>query len=291
VIPFRGDAAAARRLLTGLSRLELATGDEVIVADNSAEAAAVRAMGEDREATATIGGTVRIVPARAERSSYHARNAGAGAARSDWLLFMDADCAPSPGLLEAYFAQRIPDRCGAVAGQILGDPQQRSLAARYARSRRLFDHSGGLIRAETGGAAAGNLLVRGVAFRELGGFAEGIRSGGDLDLCRRLHLAGWELGYRPSAVVHHRHRESLASLLGAVVRYGAGARWLNERYPGSSPRWPLLTGLRGAARDVAHAAIRGHWEPALYRGIDGLGLIGHNVGYLGRGNEVTKRAR
>ena len=103
------------------------------------------------------------------------------------------------------------------------------------------------------------------------------------------HLAGWELGYRPRAVVHHRHRESLASLLGAVVRYGAGARWLNERYPGSSPRWPLRTGLRGAARDVAHAAIRGHWERALYRGIDGLGLIGHNVGYLGRGNEVTKR--
>jgi GT2 family glycosyltransferase len=291
VIPFRGDAAAARRLLTGLSRLELATGDEVIVADNSADGSARQAVGDGVGVAAGIAETVRAVPATAERSSYHARNAGAGAARSDWLLFMDADCAPSPGLLEAYFAQPIPDRCGAVAGQILGDPQQRSLAARYARSRRVFDHSEGLIRAETGGAAAGNLLVRGVAFRELGGFAEGIRSGGDLDLCRRLHLAGWELGYRPGAVVHHRHRESLASLLGAVVRYGAGARWLNERYPGSSPRWPLLTGLTGAARDVAHAAIRGHWERALYRGIDGLGLIGHNVGYLGRGNEVTKRAR
>jgi mycofactocin glycosyltransferase len=282
VIPFGGDTAGAGRLLNTLSRLELESGDEVIVADNSADGAMASARRERPP---------RVISAARERSSYHARNVGARVARRDWLLFMDADCEPAPGFIDAYFAEPIPDRRGAVAGQILGDPEQRSLAARYARSRRLFDHSEGLIRAEAGAAAAGNLLVRGVAFRALGGFAEGIRSGGDLDLCRRLHLAGWSLGYRPGAVVHHRHRESLACLLGAVVRYGAGARWLNERYPGSSPRWPLLKGFIGAARDAWAAAVRRHWRPALYRLIDGLGLIAHNVGYLGRGNEVTTRGR
>jgi GT2 family glycosyltransferase len=281
VIPFRGDNADAGRLLRALLRLELSGADEVIVADNS-PGGTMASFARDC--------TPRVVRATMERSSYHARNAGAAVARSDWLLFMDADCEAAPALIHTYFAESIPDRCGAVAGQILGDPEQRSLAARYARSRRLFDHSDGLIRADAGAAAAGNLLVRALAFRELGGFAEGIRSGGDLDLCRRLALAGWELGYRPRAVVHHRHRESLVSLLGAVVRYGAGASWLNQRYPGSSPRWQLAPGLRGAVRDAWTAAIRGRWRPALYRVIDALGLIAHNVGYLG-GNEVTRQAR
>lgn len=286
VVPFRGDGAAARRLLTSLSRLEPAAGDELIIADNSAE----QVLADPRQMGPGVGATVRVVPATAERSSYHARNAGAAAAQNGWLLFMDADCGPAPGLLEAFFARAIPSRCGAVAGQILGDPEQRSLAARYARSRHLFDHARGLIRPEHGGAAAGNLLVRRTAFIQVGGFTEGIRSGGDLDLCRRLRLAGWGLEFRPAALVHHRHRETLPSLLGAMARYGAGARWLNRRYPGSSPRWSLGRGLGGATRDAAGAAAQGRWEPALYRSIDGLGLIAHNLGYLS-GNELRRRAR
>ncbi len=265
----------------------MAPGDELIVADNSRGQILRDGGGTAREMAATA----RVVPATAERSSYHARNVGAAAAaRSDWLLFMDADCDPVPRLLKAYFAEPIPGRCGAVAGQILGDPEQHSLAARYSRSRHLFDQDRGLIRPEQGVAAAGNLMVRGAAFAELGGFAEGIRSGGDLDLCRRLRLAGWALGYRPEAEVRHHHRESLPSLWGAVARYGAGARWLNQRYPGSSPRWPLIDGLAGTARDVARLVASARGEAALYRALDGLGLIAHNLGYLS-GNELRRRAR
>jgi GT2 family glycosyltransferase len=270
VVPFRGDRAAAERLCVALGCLDLQPGDEVIVADNTGRG----------KAGHLAAGRVRVVPATRERSSYHARNEGARAAEGEWILFLDADCRPEPNLLDAYFAQPVPNGCAAVAGQILGEPDQRSFIARYARSRRLFDHAEGLIRADGGGAAAGNLMVRRTAFSAIGGFTEGIRSGGDLELCRRLQAAGWRLEFRPDALAHHRHRASLPSLLSAIARYGAGARWLNERYPGSSPPWPLQLGLLSAARDVAARLRERRVEEAAFRSVDGLGLVAHRVGYV-----------
>jgi GT2 family glycosyltransferase len=269
VVPFRGDRAAADRLRAALECLELRDGDGVVVADNTGDGLAAFIAGEG----------IRVVPAVRERSAYHARNEGAREVRGEWILFLDADCRPEPRLLDVYFAAPIPDNCGALAGQILGEQDQRSFAARYARSRRLFDHADGLIRADGGGAAAGNLLVRRAAFDEIGAFTEGIRSGGDLDLCRRLQAAGWRVGFRREAVVQHRHRATLPSLLGAVARYGAGARWLNERYPGSSPPWPLRLGLATAALDVARHVRERQVREAVFRGVDGLGLVAHRVGY------------
>ncbi len=269
VVPFRGDRAAADRLLAALACLDLRGGDEVFVADNTRGAAACWIARDG----------IRVLRATRERSAYHARNEGARLAANDWLLFLDADCRPGPHLLGAYFAGSIADDCGAVAGQILGEPGQGSFAARYARSRNLFDHAEGLIRASGGGAAAGNLLVRRAAFGQVGGFTEGIRSGGDLDLCRRLVAAGWTLEFRPEALVHHRHRATLPSLLGAVARYGAGARWLNERYPGTSPPWPLRHGLVGSARDIVARLRERQVEEAVFRGVDGLGLVAHRLGY------------
>jgi glycosyltransferase involved in cell wall biosynthesis len=269
VVPFRGDRVAAHRLRAALGCLDLRDGDEAIVADNT----------RDGRARWIARDGLRVVAAARERSAYHARNQGARIATGDWILFLDADCRPATGLVATYFDEPIPDECGVVAGQILGEAGQRSFAARYARSRNLFDHAVGLIRASGGGAAAGNLLVRRAAFDQIGGFTEGIRSGGDLDLCRRLTGAGWTLEFRSEALVHHRHRATLPSLLGAIARYGAGSRWLNERYPGTSPPWPLRDGLAGTARDIVARLVDGQVEEAVFRGVDGLGLVAHRIGY------------
>jgi glycosyltransferase involved in cell wall biosynthesis len=269
VVPFRGDWTGADRLVAALRCLDIRDGDELIVADNTG----------GRNAGLIAGHGIRVVRAARERSAYHARNEAARLATADWILFLDADCRPAPNLLAAYFEESISDGCGAVAGQILGEPEQASFAARYARSRNLFDHADGLIRASGGGAAAGNLLVRREAFEQVGGFTEGIRSGGDLDICRRLAVGGWRLDFRQGAVVHHRHRATLPSLLGAVARYGAGARWLNKRYPGSSPAWPLRDGLAGTARDIVARLRERQVEEAVFRGVDGLGLVAHRIGY------------
>jgi GT2 family glycosyltransferase len=276
VVPFRGDRAAASRTRGALGRLELAPGDELIVADNS----------DERVAADELGDLALVVPATRERSSYHARNRGAAAAAREWILFVDADCEPRSDLLDRYFDEPVPDDCGLIGGWIVGVSDQSSLLARYTADRLFYDGQRGLGAngtGEGGAAPAGNLLVRRAAFEEIGGFAEGIRSAGDFDLCWRAQAAGLRLLRRPAASVAHRHRDDLPSFLSMIARYGAGASWINRRYPGSSPRWGLVPGLTGSARDVATNLVRGRPTEALYRAIDALGLMASTVGY-GRSN-------
>jgi GT2 family glycosyltransferase len=274
VVPFRGDHADAEFLRGALARLRVRDEDELIVADNSERRSAARLE------------PARVIPARAERSSYHARNVGSRQAVNEWILFIDADCLPEPDLLDAYFSEPVPERCGLVAGAIAPDPDQSGLLAEYARSRDFYDQRDGVHGLSQGSAATGNLLVRASAFREVGGFAEGIRSGGDIDLCWRIQNAGWSLEWRPRAQVVHAHRERLLPLLGAIARYAAGARWLNERYPGSSGRWPLAGALAGAAGDAVRLGLRGQRTEAAFKCLDGLGLLAHNIGYA-----MSNRAR
>jgi GT2 family glycosyltransferase len=277
VVPFLGPREEAVRLLARLARLRTRADDELIVADNTTRGVVACVAREPVRSDPQRLAPLRVARATAERSSYHARNVGARGAANGWLLFMDADCVPAPGLLDAYFAEPLSEGSGAISGLIVGDPTQRGLLPRYARSRNFLSVDHGLLGHDA--TQTGNVLVRRAAFETVGGFEEGIRSGGDIDLSRRLGTAGWVVEHRPAAVVAHRHRDSLPAFMGMVARYGAGARWLNERYPGSSPRWRLVRGLRGAVRDTAALAIRGRLESALFRVVDGLGLIAHNFGY------------
>ena len=278
VVPFRGGEGAASELRRTLGRLELGASDELIVADNTDEGIA----------GPTLAPVAKVVRATAEASSYHARNAGARAARADWLLFMDADCTAPADLIPRYFADPVPEDCGLLAGAIDGLAEQPGLLARYTRDRGFYDGERGIGANGTdeGGAApSGNLMVRRDAFEGAGGFVEGIRSAGDFDLCWRMQARGWRLLRRRGARVEHRHRDDLRSFLSMLARYGAGARWMARRYPGAVGRWRLLPGLAGSARDIAVNLLRLNPREALYRAIDAVGLVAYNVGYA-RSNEL-----
>ena len=270
VVPFRGDEKAAAWTASALRSLALRPGDPLIVAENTDGGLAGQA----------LGGVATVVRACGEAGSYHARNAGASAAGCPWLLFVDADCAPEPDVLDKYFEPDPAPATGLIAGAIADHPDHGSLLGRYARSRELYDGSDGSASPTGDYAPTGNLLVRREAFDFVGGFAEGIRSAGDVDLCWRIQAEGWLLTRRPSAVVAHRHRQDLPSFLGMLARYGAGASWLNRRYPGSSPRWPLSPfELTRSGVDVVRHAATGNRDEAAFRLVDALGLVAHNVGY------------
>jgi mycofactocin glycosyltransferase len=267
IVPFRGDRAAAQSLLDALGRLRTAAGDQLIVADNNPAS------------VVPDDGGVEVVRVPAPPSARWARNEGARHATSPWLLFLDADCRPDSGLLDEYFQRQPAERCGVIAGEVVGDDTQAETLARWARSRR-----GMMARyhVESGGrpaGIAGNLVLRREAWDEVGGFEEAARSEADVDLCWRVQEAGWTLEYRPEAAVAHRDPTRIGDVWRQAWMYGVGKRWLRGRWGSAAepPRVaaPLLRAVGGAVVWVVTA----RFERARFKLVDGLVAAAGWLGY------------
>jgi colanic acid/amylovoran biosynthesis glycosyltransferase len=242
VVPFRDTAQQLDGLLAALGRVRLGPDDEILIADNTPDGVVT---GRD------LAAPVRGVVADGEASPARARNAGAAAADGEWLLFLDADCRPDPGIIDAYLAEPIPGGCAIVAGAVRADPAQRSTAATWARTRRLLDERFALADPFLPYTPMANALVRRSAWRTLGGFHEGILNGEDVDLCWRAQRAGWTLAHRPDAHAVHVHRATVGGLLRQARVHGAADGWVRRR-------WDLPPVARAAPLPaVARAAVAG----------------------------------
>lgn len=271
-MPFAGDAAAAALALRSLAAIDLEPGDELLAVDNSSK--------QTLAAIAPRGAFVRVIPATAERSSYYARNVGALAAANNWLLFLDSDCVPVSDILDRFFEVPIETDAGAIAGEVAADPGQRSLFARYHADRGHLDQRRNLEAASRPFAVTANLLVRVAAWRSVGGFLEGVRSGGDTELSWRLQDAGWRLGYRPRARAVHRHRESLRSFGRVSLRYAAGRAWLRRRYPRATESEGSFLSAGRALLAALRWALTGDFERAEFRAVDALVIVLGRVGTM-----------
>lgn len=260
VVPFAGDGDDAAVLLASLAKLDVGGSDEVAIVDNSTAPTA---------ALAATGTAFRIVPAPGERSSYYARNVGAEATSREWILFLDADCRPMPGILDRYFAEDVPPECGALIGSIRTAPEQAAFLARWARWREILGERHSLEHPYRPFGSTANLLVRRVALEEAGGFIEGIRSGGDADFCWRLQDLGWSLEHRSSAAITHRQRERLGPLIRQAARYGRGRAWLERRFP-DCPRPRVVRDVARALGAIPYHALRGRLERSGFRALDAL---------------------
>jgi GT2 family glycosyltransferase len=271
VLPFHGDAADAAEVVKQLSGLRLRAGDELLVVDNTEEGVF---------AELARGRHVQGVESPVKRSAYAARNVGAERTTNEWLLFVDGDCRLPPDLLDRYFEPPPPAHAGAVAGQIVGAPDQSGFIPAYMRSRNhlnqevLRDH---LFRPM---AVTANLLVRRDAWKSVGGFAEQTLSGADADFCWRLQDAGWSLDLRPAALVEHVHRSDLRALLVKSARDGAGGRWLSRRWPQFAAHPPLARELVRAPGGALVWALRGQLDRARYKLVDLLFVAAAALGSM-----------
>jgi glycosyltransferase involved in cell wall biosynthesis len=273
VMPFAGDRFAAESALAALGSLRAEPDDELILADNTGTAPAPPS-------------GITVVRASAERSPAHARNAGAEHATADWILFLDADCRPPADLLDLYFAEPVDSQVGALAGEVRPAPGAHTLAGRYGTRKSFLSQRAHLAHPYRPRAVAANLLVRREAFRQVGGFYEGLRAAEDTDFSWRLQEAGWRLELRAHAAVEHLYRASVSDLRRQWRGYAAGRAWLGRRYPGFVPEPALRRALRrgkrvpGAAGAVPPALSPGRVERWRHRALDGLLGLEELAGFI-----------
>ena len=124
-----------------------------------------------------------------------ARNTGAAAATGDWLIFVDADSHPSPGLFAAV-AREIRQ------GDVLAGGSTVKLEGPYPIAR-LVTGGWNLLSRLKRWAAGSFIFCETAAFREIGGFSRELYAGEELDLSERLKQLGRATGRR--VVILHRH--------------------------------------------------------------------------------------
>jgi mycofactocin system glycosyltransferase len=265
VIPVRDRHAELARCLVGLSqapgparRSGLAGTLRVIVVDDaSCDPAAIARIARD------AGAHVLRRPVNGGPGA--ARNTGLGAADTSLVAFLDSDCVPAPGWLDALLPHFADPAVGAVAPRIVPDEPGQTWLARYEGASSTLDMGARASIVRPGsrvpyvpGAA---LVVRRAAAGA--GFAEDTRVGEDVDFVWRLAAAGWRVRYEPASAMRHQHRVRLRAWFARRKDYGTSAALLELRHPGAVrplyvSGWTALAWLAAASgRPAAGAALTG----------------------------------
>jgi GT2 family glycosyltransferase/glycosyltransferase involved in cell wall biosynthesis len=206
VIPFHGEAALTLRCLYGLSRHETAHGFEVIAVDDGSDAAA-------RQAVERVAG-LRIVSHASAHGFVAACNAGAAAARGEFLLFLNNDTFPQPRLLDELVAAFALPQAGVVgAALIYPDGRLQEAGAIVWRDAQAFNIGRGqdpddpdfCFAREVDYCSGACLMIRRELFSRLGGFDPRYAPAyyEDADLCFRVREAGQRVYVQPLARVVH----------------------------------------------------------------------------------------
>jgi mycofactocin system glycosyltransferase len=168
-----------------------------------------------------------------------ARNTGLAAAATGLVAFLDSDCVPAPGWLDALLPHFTDPLTGAVAPRIVPHREGSGHAglgwlARYEGASSTLDMGArpSIVRpgARVSYVPGAALVVRRAAAGQ--GFQAGMHVGEDVDFVWRLGAAGWRVRYEPAAVMAHQHRVRLRSWFSRRVDYGTSAAILEDLHPG-----------------------------------------------------------
>jgi glycosyltransferase involved in cell wall biosynthesis len=287
VIPAFDAGATLPAVLDAAVPQVLASRGEIVVVESSGDTALRAAIAERWPVVDVLAMAERTLPGRA-------RNLGVARTSGDVLVFLDADCTPRPGWLDALVAPfDDTPRINAVGGAIdNGTPGDVVGTASW-----LLEFSEWLPGAtrRPGHAASANLAVRRSAFPAQG-FDEALWPGEDTVLTRPIAEAG-ALAFAPTAVVRHANRTAVRELLRHQRRLGvafARAAAIVHVPHGRFARFPLsviaapLRLLAVVTRSARHGGLRAD----LLRTFPLLvaGLIAWEAGVLGARPRASLRA-
>jgi mycofactocin system glycosyltransferase len=283
VVPVRDDAAGLGRTLDAIATTAQGVAAIVVVDDGSTRP--------------VVAPTATVIRTEQPGGPAAARNQGWRQATTDLVVFVDADCLPEPGWLDALLPHFADPALGAVAPRITSRPGAGTpwWLATYEGQQSPLDRGRreGPVRAgsRVPYVPTAALAGRRQALIEAGGFDPALRYGEDVDFVWRLDGSGWRVRYEPAAVVTHPSRADLPGWLRQRYHYGQSAAPLAARHPGAAApagvsawsglAWGLVAAgfpLTGAAVGIGTTAAmyrRHRADPDLARVLAGLAATGN----------------
>ena len=259
VIPVRDGERWIADQLEALAGQEYGGAWEVVVADNGSRDDSARVARSFAEQLPAL----RVVDAGARRGINHARNAGAGAARGDLLLFCDADDVVCAGWLgEMVEAAGDADLVGGrLRWDLLNDELASSWRPKGEMTKLSATH--GFLPYPAGG----NLAVWADVARALGWDERFTYASSDQEFGWRAQLSGYAVAYAPQAIVEQRLRGRLGAIAWQQLLHGiSGPKLVRAFDPHGLPRPENRAALerwRWLLTHVSHLwespALRGQW--------------------------------
>ena len=279
VVPVLDSAADLARLLDALVP-QLREDELIVVNDGSSDPRVRELLASEPQITA--------VHHDRTRGSSAARNSGLDKARCARVLFIDADCVPASGWVEAHrrFHGEWPEEV--CIGDIRA-ASTRSMLLRYLERGSLPMFGFHDLKPQHGDALTyhffytANASVPRAALRVSGVFDDRYNGAwDDIELGLRLHTAGTRFRFNQHSVVTHRHPETLGRFFRRQVRVGRGYWRYHRSHPYAIPALSvhnqylsLISGLR-----TARARATGALETAAFLGLDVTGRCCFWAGYV-----------
>lgn len=265
IIPARNEAGRIRGTIEALHAQDWAGRMEIIVVDDGSI---------DTTADIARASGARVMALPGGGNPGRARNRGAELATGDPLVFLDADCVPSEGWLDALLGAHADG--AAIVGGSLAMPDGLPLSARcdyYATGYHMHPRRP---RGTVANHSPANVSVRRAVFREAGGYEEAQpMADGHEELAWQYRALqnGEQILFEPRAVAWHRNRPGFVNLMRRAYRWGYSSLESKARAPAVRgarlyryPRLMMVVALPGALASTAYIAAAwlraGKWEVA-----------------------------
>ncbi len=221
IVPAFNAGEDLEKNLPALKRETVRVAAEILVVDDGSEDDTAR-IARDLDA---------FVLSQPNRGPAAARNLGARHARAPILVFLDADCTPTPGWLDQLLAPLADPEIAAVKAAYL--THQSSWTARLAQIE--FGERYDLLRRaeRIDMVDSFSMAIRKAVFDAVLGFDESfpVADNEDVDLSYRLVARGHRLAFADKARVYHRHPATLSAYIRLKHSRAYYRTLVYERFP------------------------------------------------------------
>jgi GT2 family glycosyltransferase len=252
IVPCYNSELTIRACLTAILAQETTASLNVIVVDSSEDPTAQIVEQEFP--------TVQLIRRTQRTYAGAARNVGLRATEAKFCVLIDSDCIAAPDLVERMLQRHAEANYAAVGGSVEnGTPQSLSGWIGYLLEFKEFMPSTPPRSVQN--VPTGNAAYRREVFTRCGYFDDDLELTEDLLLNWKLHQAGEQLFFDPTASVTHLNRTGWQNVFGYQIRLGRTAILARRRGDGLGfrgddqfIRYPLLVGLMPFAR-LKNAAV------------------------------------